>query len=62
VHKQWFANHNHCVHASQAKDLAAWHADAEEFHHSSDVGGFQENLRTCAETLYLSLFEVTVLP
>jgi len=50
------------VHASQAKDLAAWHADAEEFHHSSDVGGFQENLRTCAETLYLSLFEVTVLP
>lgn len=44
--------------AVQAKDLRAWQADAEEFHHASDIGGFQENLRTCAETLYLSIFEV----
>ena len=42
----------------QAKDLLEWKEDAEAFHHAADVGGFQENLRTCAETLYLSLFEV----
>ncbi len=42
----------------QAKDLQEWKEDAEAFHHAADVGGFQENLRTCAETLYLSLFEV----
>jgi hypothetical protein len=42
----------------QAKDLHVWKQDAEAFHHASDVGGLQENLRTCAETLYLSLFEV----
>ena len=44
--------------STQAKDLTEWHADPEEFYHAADIGGFQENLRTCAETLYLSLFEV----
>jgi hypothetical protein len=42
----------------QAKDLHDWKLDAEAFHHASDIGGSQENLRTCAEMLYLSLLEV----
>lgn len=45
----------------QAQDLSAWQSDAEEFSHASDVGSFQDNLRTCAETLFLALFEVLTL-
>ena len=43
--------------AAQAQDLADWRDSPEQFHHDSDVGCFQDNLRACAEALFLSLLE-----
>lgn len=41
----------------QAQDLADWRDSPEQFHHESDVGSWQDNLRVCSEALLLVLLE-----
>lgn len=41
----------------QEKDLSEWRDNPEQFHHESDVGSWQDNLRVCAEALLLALLE-----
>lgn len=42
----------------QTKELQEWAEDSEEFSHQTGQGVWQENLRTCAETLFSSLLGV----
>lgn len=42
----------------QTKELQEWTEDSEEFSQVTGQGVWQDNLRTCAETLFSSLLGV----
>ena len=43
----------------QTKELQEWAEDSEEFSQQTGQGVWQDNLRTCAETLFSSLLGVS---
>lgn len=45
----------------QTKELQEWAEDSEEFSQQTGQGVWQDNLRTCAETLLTSLLGVKLL-
>lgn len=45
----------------QDRELEHWEESPEEFHHQSDSAAFRDNVRPCAELLFATLLQVSLL-
>ena len=45
----------------QDREVEHWEDSPEEFHHQSDSAAFRDNVRPCAELLFATLLQVSLL-